>query len=254
MTHKKIRKKSLKPERRAAHFLDVVSELICVPPNAKILDFGCGNGDLVFELRKMNQAFGCDFKFKEGNNVKYLENKDIIRLIEPPYRLPYEDNFFDIIFSDNVLEHVMNYQPTFSEIYRVLRPSGVCLHFFSSRYRFFEVHKRVPLGSIIKKKGWFSLWAYLGIKSSHQKNINMKITDIIDDNYNYLNNNTNYLRKDELQNVAFRYFDEVKFVENYFLKHSDRGKYIYPICLFFPFVASLYSTLRTRVMYCKKIA
>ena len=243
----------MNPERRSAQFLNVAAELTDIPPNARILDFGCGNGNLVFELRKKKkQAFGCDFKFKEGNNVKYLHHENMIRLIESPYRLPFEDNYFDLVFSDNVLEHVMDYKPTLSEIHRVLRPGGGSLHFFSSRYRFLEVHKRVPLGSIIKRKSWFVLWAYLGIKSNHQKSINMRPNDIIEDNYNYLNKYTNYLKKRDLQNNVLTFFDKVKFVENNFLKHSDRGIYIYPLCCFFPFIASLYSTFRTRIMFCSK--
>ena len=243
----------MNPERRTFHYLNVTSELINIPPNAKILDFGCGNGNLVFEFRKKNyQAFGCDFKFKEGKNVEDLYKKNLIRLIETPYRLPFENNFFDIVISDNVFEHVMDYQPTLSEICRVLRPGGGSLHFFSSRYRFLEVHKNVPFGSIIKTKIWFQLWAYLGIKSNHQRATGMSTDEIIDDNYNYLNKYTNYLKKDDLKKNVLTFFDEVKFAENYFLKHSDRGKYIYPICYVFPFIASLYSTFRTRVMYCSK--
>lgn len=41
--------------------------------------------------------------------------------------IPYPDNFFDIVFSDNVLEHLSEPREVFDEIYRVLKPGGFFL-------------------------------------------------------------------------------------------------------------------------------
>lgn len=38
--------------------------------------------------------------------------------------LPFEDNTFDVIFCNHVLEHVDNDQKALSELFRVMKPSG----------------------------------------------------------------------------------------------------------------------------------
>jgi len=42
--------------------------------------------------------------------------------------LPYEDNTFDAIFSDQVLEHVIDPVKAVNEALRVLKPNGVVIH------------------------------------------------------------------------------------------------------------------------------
>lgn len=59
------------------------------------------------------------------------------RVVDNPYldegmegvgeSLPYPDNTFDLVFADNVLEHLDNPTEVFSEIARVLKPGGVFL-------------------------------------------------------------------------------------------------------------------------------
>jgi len=41
--------------------------------------------------------------------------------------MPYPDNFFDVLLSSDVLEHVRDYKKALSEIYRVLKPGGLML-------------------------------------------------------------------------------------------------------------------------------
>jgi SAM-dependent methyltransferase len=39
-------------------------------------------------------------------------------------RIPYPDDTFDVVFADNVLEHLTDPLKVFSEVHRVLRPGG----------------------------------------------------------------------------------------------------------------------------------
>lgn len=242
-----------KTQRRASHFVNIIREIEKIPADAVILDLGCGNGDLVLELRKLGfHAFGCDFQYKPGENVQYLAEKNLIRTINPDYRLPFEDAFFNVVITDNVLEHVMNYSTTMAEIHRVIRPGGCSLHMFSSRYRFLEVHKHVPLASIIRTRGWLSLWASVGIRTQNQKFNNMNSKEVTEDNYLYLNSHTNYLSRGQLTRETRKFFKEVRFCEKHFLKHSARGKYLFVLSKIFPQVPAIYSTFRNRVMFAKK--
>jgi len=89
-----------------------------------ILDLGAGAG--IIE----------DMNFREqANSVTGIDPDERVR--ENPYldegivglgdNLPFADNRFDIVFSDNVLEHLPDPAKVFAEIARVTKPGGVFL-------------------------------------------------------------------------------------------------------------------------------
>lgn len=104
---------------------------------SSVLDFGCGSGRGVIGLRERGyEAYGCDLKFGEEGDIPALARHGHVRLIETaPYRIPFDDDFFDIVYSCQVFEHVQNDRDVLREIHRVLAPGGVSLHIFPSRYR-----------------------------------------------------------------------------------------------------------------------
>lgn len=218
--------------------------------NSVILDFGCGDGKSVQELREKGfNAFGCDIMTNYEKDVKIvvLVKENIIRVIEfEPYVLPFEDNTFDFIFSNSVFEHVKNYSETISELSRVLKRGGFCLHTFASRYNPIEVHIFVPFAPIIQNYYWFYLWTLLGVRNEWQDCKTPKERAIRF--YNYLKNKTNYLSKKQLKNQFDHYFSEVIFCEKEFLKFSERGKFLFMFSKIFPFIVPIYSTFRSRVV------
>lgn len=218
-----------------------------------LLDFGCGSGINVEELDSQGyQAYGCDIEFDPGSNAKLKSMIDngIIRPIQSdPYVLPFKDNTFDLIYSHQVFEHVKNYSVTITEIARVLKPDGLCIHILPSRYRPIEVHVFVPFSSVIRNFGWLYCWAFLGIRNEFQNSMKAKEKAII--NYNYLKNRTNYLPKYSLQKHFINHFNHVVFCEKEFLKYSPRGKSLYPLLKLVPFLESVYSTFWTRVILTK---
>jgi SAM-dependent methyltransferase len=91
----------------------------------KILDFGCGTGGMLDELKDVAETYGCDteqlaveFCQKRGlKNITKLENNNI----------PYENNFFDVITAMDVLEHIDDDKRAMSELKRILKSSGKLL-------------------------------------------------------------------------------------------------------------------------------
>jgi SAM-dependent methyltransferase len=72
----------------------------------------------------------------------FLNNKNYVRSVYPPHislgtkiddgvycqdleQLTFADESFDVIITEDVLEHVRHYEMAFKEIYRVLKPKGV---------------------------------------------------------------------------------------------------------------------------------
>jgi SAM-dependent methyltransferase len=219
-----------------------------------ILDFGCGSGATVQEFRENGyQSFGCDIKFKTDNKVdlESMQKGGLIRLTDlTPYKLPFQDNTFDFIFSDDVFEHVRNYRETISELARILKPDGLCLHTFASRYRPVESHVYIPFSSVIRANWWLYLWVFLGIHDHKQNSESLK--ERVNRIYTYLKVNTNYLSKKELQYFFEESFEEVVFCERSFLKFSGRGKYILWFSKLMPLMPSLYSTFRLRTVINRK--
>lgn len=92
-----------------------------------------GDGDL--PLKKILNVSSCGFiheylKYYPGyvaseyfNSVKSGGYKDGVLCVDL-CNIPFPDNSFDLIISEDVLEHVENYQVALSEIWRVLRRGG----------------------------------------------------------------------------------------------------------------------------------
>ncbi len=80
------------------------------------LDFGCGEGNFVSDLREKDiKAWGVELDSKfESKYTKIIEEG----------RIPFEPNYFDICTSVHVIEYVIEKLETISELFRVIKPNG----------------------------------------------------------------------------------------------------------------------------------
>jgi len=240
-----------KQKKKLSHDLEVSLKIIgdlgvSLDRNSMILDYGCGSGRFVKELNEQGyNAFGCDIKI--DSELKDLLNQGLIRSIEQdPYRLPFEDNTFDFIYSFSVFEHVQNYSESIAELARVLKPNGICYHFFPARYRVIEPHTFVPLSTVVRSYNWLYLWSLMRIRNEFQKGLSAK--EIASKNQNYLRNHTNYLSRHKLNEYFKKHFDKVIFGEKYFLKYLNRAKCLYSLSGAFPFIPRIYGSLRSNIV------
>ena len=97
----------------------------------KILDFGVGWGRIIrFFLKEVpqDQLFGCDTSPVIIDTFKKLNVPVDVRKSEGlPTSLPYEDNTFDIIYSNSVFTHLSEESTAkcFDVIHKVLKPKGL---------------------------------------------------------------------------------------------------------------------------------
>jgi SAM-dependent methyltransferase len=93
---------------------------------SSILELGCGRGEFLNEFVELGmKGFGVDISNYAKNFCKNAEIKvsDITK-----ERLPYPDNYFDIIYSKSFIEHFYYPDEVFNEAYRVLKPSGIFIN------------------------------------------------------------------------------------------------------------------------------
>lgn len=115
-----------------------------VTGRSRILDLGAGAG-IVQEMNFRGIAehvCGVDLDPRVLQNPFLDEAK--IGSVE---QIPYGDETFDLVFADNVLEHLENPDRVFSEVRRVLRPGGWFLAKTPNRYHYMPLIARLtPYG------------------------------------------------------------------------------------------------------------
>lgn len=191
--------------------------------DSRILDFGCGEGKLVYEYRDAGfNAYGFDIRpaplLRTPEDGRYFgfslsgQPADVpdYRVEENSYRIPYEDGWFDFIFSTSTMEHVQNFELAFAETARVLKPGGICLHTFPARYRPIESHIKVPLGGWLQSFPWFLLWGLLGVRNQFQGHLGP--VECAKNNVYFSKTGLQYLRLEEILALSNRYFDRVSLI------------------------------------------
>ncbi len=90
--------------------------------NLDILNLGAGTGDDLKILSKYGNIYVTDIEKKALDSIKgnfYFEKR-----VADACNLPYQDNFFDIVVSFDVFEHIQDDAKAVSEVYRVLKKDG----------------------------------------------------------------------------------------------------------------------------------
>jgi SAM-dependent methyltransferase len=140
-------------------------------PGARILDFGCGSGEVVAAgLAAGRDIFGVEIFAGESSARADAERQGLLghRIVEVREgRLPFDDGMFALAVSNTVFEHVEDLGSALAEIHRVLRPGGRLVAFFPSQEVLRENHFGVPFlhwlrrGSRLRLE-WATLWRRLG--------------------------------------------------------------------------------------------
>ena len=90
--------------------------------NTSILELGCGRGEFLNEFTKIGmKTYGIDISDYAKKNCPSSEIK-VVDVVKE--KIPYPDNYFDVIYSKSFIEHFYYPEEIFKEAYRVLKPSG----------------------------------------------------------------------------------------------------------------------------------
>ena len=91
-----------------------------------ILEIGCGPIGIISFINR-GSRYGLDPLeefYKSNKTLTKLRDPRVQYLVGTGERIPFEDDFFDLVITDNVLDHVSNTNAVMEEIIRVLKPGG----------------------------------------------------------------------------------------------------------------------------------
>lgn len=148
----------------------------------RILDVGCGNGTLLSTLVKelplknpgtFFEFYGLDVNDSHIQELGYftktisllqsvdsqVEWQKNLKLISSSEQWPFENDFFDIIFSNQVMEHVFNQELVLKEIRRTMKDHGYSFHLYPLRHYIYEGHLLIPFAH--KFKSWTTTYYWI---------------------------------------------------------------------------------------------
>lgn len=115
-------------------------------PGGKILDVGGGNGFFLERMRDLGMKPYCVEPGSQG--FVECKKKNIPVWQEEVYDAGFQDNYFDVITFNSVLEHVGDVRRVLDECKRILKPSGTLI---------IQVPNAVGFSAKYFKKNWSEL-------------------------------------------------------------------------------------------------
>lgn len=129
------------------YVIDLAFRLLSIE-NPKALDYGCGAGEIVIRANDACiDCYGVDVFYGGGSLEKAAAKSGLIgtkikKLTDG--RIPMADECFDLVFANQVFEHISDFEKPLSEIHRVLKPGGIFINIFPSAEVWREGHLGVP--------------------------------------------------------------------------------------------------------------
>ena len=186
-----------------------------------ILDWGCGRGADTLWLRdKGYNAYGVDIDSRPINNGMGLfqakgYDESTLRQLSPEGKTDFPDDFFHVVISNQVFEHVSDIEAVAEETKRITRDGGTGYHIFPASKRMIEGHLFMPFIHWLPKNKWRKLLiaacVRLHIEPHWPELNNSSPEEKIDTYYQYSINCTFYRKPSDLKKIFRQAGLNVKF-------------------------------------------
>lgn len=196
----------------------------------RVCDIGCGDGAFLSYmascLPRLNPSRSFEFygmdvadsgvqaegffaatvgRLKEAHpSVDWADRLSLMSASDP---WPYPDGFFQIVTSNQVLEHVSDHDAFMGQLYRTLSPAGVSMHLFPLKHYIWEGHIFMPLVHRIRQhdriRAYIKWCSQVGFGSfkAHRDKYGMTLDYYAEEHADYLFFMTNY--KSDAEMIAY---------------------------------------------------
>jgi len=227
-------------------FIDFFFKYFNYHKNIKVLDFGCGDGKIVFEMRKKGYDFWgiknyYDEDYETLLNKKQIEENLFVKYYKPPDPFPFPNEYFDFIYSNQVFEHIKDINFVLKELNRVLKKDGIMVHNFPVKEYLIEGHFRIPIIHWFQKNRSLRykltfLFVRLGF-GIHKNNLTSE--EYIMKVWNFIDNKCFYRKETEIIEYFSKYFqilylNKDKLLFHLSFRHSSVIKMIFFIVKLLP--------------------
>jgi len=102
----------------------LVQKIQSLQPRGKFLDIGCAGGQMLNAIRERGyETYGVELSSEAAQSARDKFGLNVIT--GDILSAKYENNFFDVVFMGDVLEHVPNPVEVMKEIHRITKPKAL---------------------------------------------------------------------------------------------------------------------------------
>jgi len=138
--------------KRSEYFREIYDSFKVHKKFENYLDLGCGKGYNTKAFSNISKnLYGLDPIKNDLEEAKNNNPSGKFTFCDAT-KLPFESNYFDVVTSFSVLEHIDNLDLALDEIYRVLKKDGTLILQQPNRFFFVELHTYLPFLYLIPFK------------------------------------------------------------------------------------------------------
>ena len=140
--------------KKAQKTLLVLNDYLKNTSGLTLLDIGSSSGIMTLEYAKQfKNVIGIDLDKRAIEFAKRNNKTHNIEYFESPIEESgFKDENFDVITCSHIYEHVPSDIVLMDEIYRLLKPGGICYLAAGNKYSIVEAHYKLPFLSFFPKK------------------------------------------------------------------------------------------------------
>lgn len=140
-------------QNKAKKTISILVDFLGETSKLNLLDIGCSTGIMTMEYGKHFQhVTGIDLDTNAINHANQINKLINVNYVNAPIE---ENNFneasFDVITCSHIYEHVPSEKELIRNIYKLLKPGGVCYFAAGNKFKIIEPHYNIPFLSYFPK-------------------------------------------------------------------------------------------------------